>query len=497
MESYLSSKDIRWRDGYASLSNSEKVIRAIGKLGRGIKNKIAKESGMRIQRVNETIAILEKSGYVYVTGQKKKTKNHVPSNVYGLTFRGVLSYLDTLVFIDESAGETIRCSKQSGVAEIALRKAIEEQRIRFGFDKRTKDYKRETTKNAPTKGLIKLEQPIRIGKPNEPIDEFYQRIKESNQNYIEQREKVIKVIQTVNKEVNFPIFNEIDWLLHNYIGHPNTDRECCYSIIDTIVKVIKEQHTNSSILFKNVEEAVKKEKALLKEINERERDPSLQKGKIETDKNGVMEVVIIDFLEDAKEELRDQKEQIKFLVEYENESLKHLFECAFLDELACLKKKTAETNETLLKMAKDKLESKNIALENLKITIENLEKSSTYLAEHEKDIRTMFNEKFLTEHSKFQAQMKEAQDFDDTRKAVDNFFKKLDGQTRDPLENSALLLHKILCNLSYKDERASDYCCTIILNGKVCMIPQGELDKVLPGAWNTLNGYAGPFRLRF
>lgn len=139
------------------LSNYEIVLKQIAESGKTNKWEIQKKIRLPYPRVCEAAKILEKKGLVARIGQKP-AKNKLPSPLYGLTFKGAITYLS----------------------------------------------------------LEDLKQPIRIGYSEEPIEDFKRRVIRSEAEYVKELRKLRDFLKNVGGELDYEIFKQIDWLLENY-----------------------------------------------------------------------------------------------------------------------------------------------------------------------------------------------------------------------------------------------------------------------------------------
>lgn len=287
-------------------SNSEKVIKRVAESGKMNKWDIMKKSGLRYPRVHEAVSVLEKNGYVEVVSEKT-CKNRHPSKEYSLTFKGALSYLAS----------------------------------------------------------TDLEHPRRVGKADEPKEDFKKQYIKDYQNYINRLNHLRNVIKTFGADLNIEIFRQIDWLIENY----------GLFIFDIILKSAKKQKINQPNFFTAERKQQELEKQHLTQWIETIRgSPSLQTmGTFRSDGKGNKVTGEINVLQNKESRLEQLKNFVDSLIENENKYWKNSFAYDFFEELAHMAKKKEGGNEPLARLAKELLEVRRKALVPMEKIVKKLE----------------------------------------------------------------------------------------------------------------------------
>jgi sugar-specific transcriptional regulator TrmB len=129
----------------------------LAEYGKMSKWDIHEKTKLAYPRVNEAITTLKKKGLVERVGEKQ-AKNKLPSPVYDLTFKGVLSYLS----------------------------------------------------------LQELKPPLIIGTHGESEDELRKLFSESNKEYVKGLKRILNFLKITGQSLDFRIFDQINWLFNNY-----------------------------------------------------------------------------------------------------------------------------------------------------------------------------------------------------------------------------------------------------------------------------------------
>ena len=288
----------------SSFSNSEKVIWQLAVSGKINKWDIKKKTNMPYPRVHETIVILEKQKLVKKVGEKT-VKNKLPSPIYGLTFKGALTYLS----------------------------------------------------------MQKLTELDFVGFQGESKEEFKKRYLKSHKKRSNEFEKLQNLLKTFGKDFDYPIFNQIDWLLDNY-GR---------MILPIILKLATKQITNPSLTIEESKQQQKKdEKHLLRSIDTIKNRPFLQKMLTYTDDGKGRVYKEYDVLKDEEIRLEYLRRYIEMTLQAEKEYLRKSFAYDFFINLTYWKKNKQDGNEVLAKFALELLEEKRKALAPLERIVEKL-----------------------------------------------------------------------------------------------------------------------------
>jgi len=271
------------------LSNAEKVFRALIEFGPLSKWELKNRTSMPYPRVNEAIKSLERANYVRVVDKQISQKN-LTMKIYGLTFKGALKHLAS----------------------------------------------------------IELARPRTIGKPEETIEDFRKRLIVEYKRYFEQTKEITDFIHFHNEQLDFTIFQEIEWLSNSYglIAY------------EMILEISKSILTSSSAypFSKMAGQQNSEQRELRKRINMFKQKPFLRNMTIFIDSGqGQREEQEIDFLSDDINRLRHLEMEFSLLRKGENEFLKRAFAYSFLERVAFMKRKKGPGNKSLRKFAKNLL----------------------------------------------------------------------------------------------------------------------------------------------
>lgn len=157
MEQIVSMSDGNQEIDRHLTKNAKEIIKALARHGKMNKWSLQKRTSLRYPRVFEAVTKLEKNGWLEKVAERK-SKNKLPSTIYGLTFKGAIAYLS----------------------------------------------------------LEGLERPLGYGMAGESKEEFMKQYLASRTRYVERLEELRNFLKSAIESLDYQIFNQIDWLLGNY-----------------------------------------------------------------------------------------------------------------------------------------------------------------------------------------------------------------------------------------------------------------------------------------
>jgi len=270
------------------LKNPRKVMMALAEHGPMNKWKIKEKVNLEYPRVHEAISKLENEGYVKVYDIETSDKG-LNMKIYGLTFRGVTSYLAS----------------------------------------------------------VSLEPPPAIGEPGESIEAFSKRYTEEKHRYLAEIEKLAKFLEFYGELLDYPIFKEARWLAERCgvnVYHDILDvaklTEMYPPFPSAAMQIIKE--------LKKQKQTLKKKKwQMLKAPQMR------KKSVVTIIENGKTREVEFDPFADVNKRLNQVEQKLEILLNKENEFWKWEFAERFFERLVPLKGRGKMNNENLRKFAEE------------------------------------------------------------------------------------------------------------------------------------------------
>ena len=139
------------------MTSAEKILKKLAESGKLNKWDIQKKTKIRYPQVSENVSILEKKALIQRVGEKK-TKNGLPSPIYGLTFKGIMSYLS----------------------------------------------------------VVELKQLPSTGNRGESKEELIKRYIKCRKELKEQLKTIREFLNNIGKDLDYQIFAQIEWLLNTY-----------------------------------------------------------------------------------------------------------------------------------------------------------------------------------------------------------------------------------------------------------------------------------------
>jgi sugar-specific transcriptional regulator TrmB len=272
--------------------NPAKILQALIERGPMSKWELMEKTALPYPRVQEAINTLQKNKSIRIVGRKTSKKN-LKMKIYGLAFKGVIEYFAS----------------------------------------------------------IQLKQPRTIGTTEETEDDFKKRLDAEYKVLFKQIASLHDSLKAYGNNLNFVIFNEIDWLAKNYGPY----------IYDLILEISRTVHSSGvpyqfTQMFNGQKAEQKKLKQTLQMIK---RYPSLGKTTFVTDQGkGGKEEIEIDVPSETMNRLNEIAELTPFFQIGENEFLMNSFAYAFLERLSLMKRRGNSGNKSLWEVARNLLEKR-------------------------------------------------------------------------------------------------------------------------------------------
>lgn len=271
-----------------SFKNSKKIIQALAAFSPMNRWTLKEKTGLAYPRVYESVTRLENNGYVQDFGEERSGRG-VIIKVYGLAFKGVLAYL----------------------------------------------------------AYIPLHPPSIIGKPGESTETFKNRYVREKKAYLEEVERLARVLESYGGLLDYAIFEQIRWLAERY----------SLLIYNLVLKIAQPLSLSPSFVG-----GLKKRKRELEGEREKlQKHPWLSKLMVFSTSDrakGQIEEVEIDLLAQIDDKLKQVEMEMEIVRKAENELLKQRFAVEFFRTTSILPGKGEMRNETLYALAKELLEKK-------------------------------------------------------------------------------------------------------------------------------------------
>jgi DNA-binding Lrp family transcriptional regulator len=269
-----------------TLKNPQKILNALA-VKPMTKWELKQKTKLEYPRVHEAISLLENDGYAKAFDTIISQRGR-EMKLYGLTFKGVVAYLASILIIEPA-----------------------------GID------------------------PLRKG---ESIEAFRERHEKEKELYLKELEKITRFLETYGKVLDYAIFKEIRWLADRY-GH-----YLFHDILD-IAKLVNALQPFPSGAMQLIKQSQKQMNELKKQKWLLLREPEL-KEKIKTtitEEGKIVETDYYDPLAEVNEELRNAEEQLKILRSQENKWWSMGFAARFAERYQISEGKGDMHNETLHK----------------------------------------------------------------------------------------------------------------------------------------------------
>ena len=268
-----------------SLKNPRKILNALATKPMISTWELKQKAKVKYPRAHEAISLLEKEGYAEVYDTIRSQRG-LDMKLYGLTFKGVVAYLASILIIEPA-----------------------------GID------------------------PLRKGKS---IEAFRERHEKEKELYLKELEKITRFLETYGKVLDYAIFKEIRWLADRY-GHN------IFHDILAIAKLGNALQPFPSGAMQLIKQSQKQMNELKKQKWLLLREPEL-KEKIKTtitEEGKIVETDYYDPLAEVNEKLRNAEEQLKILRSQENKWWSMGFAARFAERYQISEGKGDMHNEAL------------------------------------------------------------------------------------------------------------------------------------------------------